>query len=206
MKKFNADIDIDVSDRKSLLQHVPHIIGLTEKGNKHTTGVYFQMIEFDQDTNVSKVKPSEASELGYFKMDFLNLSIYDQISSNEQLCDLLEQPTDWSLLNDEETVSRLLHVSKYYDLLQKFKIESIKDMAIFLSIIRPAKKHLIGKDRKYIEKHIWEEPVHREGHDQYYYKKSHAFSYAMVIKLQLNLITYQDKYASVLDLLGDNTK
>jgi len=203
MKNFTADIDIDVSDRKKLLKHVPHIVGITNDGNKHATGVYFQKIDFDEHTNTSKMKPSVASEHGYFKIDFLNLSIYDEISSNDQLYTLLEQPTNWSLLNDRSIVNKLLHVSKYYDQLVNFKVESLDDMATFLALIRPAKKYLAHNSKDFIKSRIWEPP---KNENDYYYKKSHAYSYAMTIKLQLNLIEYQTEYNTVLDLLGKNTK
>lgn len=75
-------------------------------------------------------------------------------------------------------------------------------MALFLALIRPAKSHLFSKNKEYIKKHIWEPPRN----NAYYYKKSHAYSYAMVVKLQLNLITYQKKYDKVLNLIGENSK
>lgn len=202
MKRIDADIDIDMNDRHELLKHVPHIDGRDKNGNRHQTGIYFQRIPFNEQTNISKLDSETAQKEGYFKIDFLNLSVYSQISSNEQLVELLDQKTDWSLLKDREIVENLLHVSKYYDRLQNFHIDSIEDMAIFLALIRPAKMYLFGKSKEYIQKKIWEPP----SDGAYYYKKSHAYSYAMVVKLQLNLITYKNKYNRVLDLIGDNQK
>ena len=55
---------------------------------------------------------------------------------------------------------------------------------MILAIIRPAKKHLMGKPFDEIEKTVWDKPSDGE----YYFKKAHAIAFATAIVVQLNLI------------------
>jgi hypothetical protein len=56
---------------------------------------------------------------------------------------------------------------------------------MFLSVIRPAKRHLIGKTWREVAETVWERPVD----DGYYFKKSHAIAYANLVAVNMNLIT-----------------
>jgi len=51
-------------------------------------------------------------------------------------------------------------------------------------VIRPAKRHLLGKSWEDILKEVWTKPTT----DEYYFKKAHAVAYAMAIVVQMNLI------------------
>ena len=51
-------------------------------------------------------------------------------------------------------------------------------------MIRPGKKHLVGKSWAEIEADVWLKP----NDDTYFFKKSHAIAYALTIAVQLNLI------------------
>jgi len=64
-------------------------------------------------------------------------------------------------------------------------VDSIPRMAMLLSIIRPAKRHLIGKTWEEIAKTVWERPID----NTYYFKKSHAVAYAHLVVVHMNLIT-----------------
>jgi hypothetical protein len=55
---------------------------------------------------------------------------------------------------------------------------------MILAIIRPGKKHLMGKTFDEIAKTVWDKP---QG-DEYYFKKAHAIAFATAIIVQLNLI------------------
>jgi DNA polymerase III alpha subunit len=70
------------------------------------------------------------------------------------------------------------------------KPRTIDELAMFLGLIRPAKRHLIGKTWTEIGMEIWTKPVNGE----YYFKKSHAVAYAMAIVVQMNLICEQISY------------
>jgi hypothetical protein len=53
-----------------------------------------------------------------------------------------------------------------------------------LALIRPAKRHLIGKTWPEIGTTIWTKPEN----DEYYFKKAHAVAYAQLVVVNLNLL------------------
>jgi DNA polymerase III alpha subunit len=57
-------------------------------------------------------------------------------------------------------------------------------------MIRPAKRHLIGKSWKEIMQDVWTKPENAD----YFFKKSHATAYAVAIVVQMNLICEQVSY------------
>jgi hypothetical protein len=61
---------------------------------------------------------------------------------------------------------------------------------MLLAIIRPAKKHLLGKTWTEIGMEVWKKPEN----DEYYFKKSHAVAYATAIVVQINLICESVSY------------
>ncbi len=64
------------------------------------------------------------------------------------------------------------------------EVNSIPRMAMFLAIIRPGKRHLLGKTWEEISEDIWTVP----DDDSYYFKKAHAVSYAVLVALHMNLL------------------
>ena len=54
---------------------------------------------------------------------------------------------------------------------------------MFLAIIRPGKKHLMGKSWSEISKTVWD-----KGTDGYVFKKSHAISYSWLVAVHMNLL------------------
>ena len=90
----------------------------------------------------------------------------------------------WTLLEHEEVVSQLYHINNYADIVKAYKPTSVEQLAMILAIIRPAKKHLVGKSFDEIEKSVWVKPQDGE----YYFKKAHAIAFATAIVVQLNLI------------------
>jgi hypothetical protein len=63
-------------------------------------------------------------------------------------------------------------------------IDSIPRLAMFLALIRPAKKHLIGKSWKEVSQTVWD-----KGDDGYAFKKAHAIGYAWLVAVHMNLLT-----------------
>lgn len=57
-------------------------------------------------------------------------------------------------------------------------------MAMLLAIIRPAKRHLIGKKWSDVAADVWVKPTNGE----YYFKKAHAVSYAHLVAVHMNLL------------------
>ena len=62
-------------------------------------------------------------------------------------------------------------------------MNSIPRLAMFLSIIRPGKKHLIGLPWAEIAKTVWD-----KNDDGYSFKKAHAVSYSMLVTVHMNLL------------------
>jgi len=194
MTKFAmTDIDIDFKDRDAALKcllHTPASIIKDRKISRHNTGVYFNSIPVDSLTGCASIDYKEAESRGYTKIDFLNLGIYEGIKDEAHLDKLLAEEPYWDLLQDEGIVTGestgqpLFQLHDQFDTVKKLNPTTVLQLAIVLAIVRPSKRHLIGKDWDEIEKEIWVPPED----DGYYFKKSHAVSYAHLVVIQLNLL------------------
>lgn len=188
--KFKSDIDIDFGDRNqilSLLKHTPASIIRDEKLTKHNTGVYFTNIPVDPYTGQSSLDYQVAEDRGYLKLDFLNVNLYQQVKNEDHLVQLMQQEPDWTKLYDSEFCGQLIHIGSHYETLTKMPeaVNSIPRMAMFLSVIRPAKRHLIGLPWAEVAKTVFEKPQD----DGYYFKKAHAISYAHLVVVHMNLLS-----------------
>ena len=85
---------------------------------------------------------------------------------------------------DKEFSNNVIHIGNHHATLLQMKPDSIPRMAMFLALIRPAKKHLIGKSWDKISEEIWVKP----SGDEYYFKKAHAVSYAVLVALHMNIL------------------
>jgi DNA polymerase III alpha subunit len=178
------DIDIDFADRTKALAVLKHIDARIDADKKHNTGVYCTSIPYDPITGISTLNYKEAEERGYFKIDFLNVSVYENVKSKEHLTKLLETEPLWDLLLEDDFVNNLFHVNGHGSILRQMKPGSIEQLAAVLAMIRPAKRYLIGKDWNTVMTEIWTKPEN----DEYFFKKAHAIAYAHVIVVQMNLI------------------
>lgn len=195
-KKISFDVDMDFPDRSEILSKLNGITASIErkgKFEKHNSGVYFQAIPFDPETGLANIDHKEAEELGYFKIDFLNVSMYEKVKDNAHLEKLLDTEPMWELLLEEKFVSKLFHIGDYAKLVKQHRPTSVEQLSMLLAIIRPAKKHLQGKSWSDIEKDVWIKPT--DG--SFAFKRSHATSYAIAITVQMNLF--------VEHLLNDDT-
>lgn len=182
-----TDIDIDFADRDLALEELLHIpASRVQDGQlrKHNVGVYFQTIPVDPLTGLASIEYQEAEARGYFKIDCLNLNIYKKVRDEEHLMQLIEQEPMWQLLEDEAIVNQLFQINSHFEVVNAMKPTSIEQLAMVIALIRPGKRHLIGKSWDEIEKDIWVVPTD----DTYYFKKAHAISYAMVLVVQMNLM------------------
>jgi len=187
MKNNLPDIDIDFFDRDkalALIKHIPAGIIKNGKLRRHNTGVYVQDIPFDPMENCATIDYKDAEDRGYFKIDFLNNSVYDNVKSESHLDKLMAMEPRWELLEHKEFVEKLPHISNYFNIVKKIKPQSIYDLAVIIALIRPGKKHLLIKSREEIEEKIWVRP--EEG---YYFKKSHSIAFAASIAVVMNLIS-----------------
>ncbi len=182
------DIDIDFPDRSAALEKFKHISASikdeSENFKKHNTGIYCTLIPHNPFTNISTIDYKEAEERGYFKIDFLNVSVYNGVKNKQHLKELMETEPLWDLLEQDDFTNLLFHVNGHGNLLRQMKPRSIEELAMCLALIRPAKKHLIGKTWKEIGETIWKKPENGD----YYFKKAHAVAYAHVVVIQMNLI------------------
>lgn len=191
INRIETDIDIDTQNRDNLLslfKHVPASIIKNEKTKKHNTGVYFHKVPVNPFNGLCSVDYRQATDNGFFKLDILNVSIYKDILSEDHLNSLMETEPMWELLEHKEIVENLFHIHNHYDVVSKMKPKSVSQLAAVLALIRPAKRHLIGKDWDTINSEVWNIP---EDNSNYYFKKSHSYAYALTIIVQLNLLAEQ---------------
>ena len=178
------DIDIDFADRDEVLSKIQHRVATISADKKHNTGVYVTEIPHNPVDNHSTIDYKTAEDRGYFKLDFLNVSIYKDVKNDKHLTELMEKEPIWDLLTHEEFVDQLFHLNGHTEILKKTCPTSVEQLAAVLAMIRPAKRHLIGKDWTTILKEVWIKPEN----DEYYFKKAHAFSYAMAVVVHTNLL------------------
>lgn len=187
------DIDIDFADRSKALEHFKHVTAAIKDNStfkKHNTGVYCTSIPYNPLTGLSTIDYKEAEDRGYFKIDFLNVSVYDGVRDRDHLKQLMETEPLWDLLEQKDFADLLFHINGNDGLMRQMKPRSIEELAMCLSLIRPAKKHLVGKTWTEIGMEIWKKPENGE----YYFKKAHAIAYAHVVVVQMNLICEKISY------------
>jgi hypothetical protein len=185
MVRVTTDIDIDFADRDDALKGLMHVpASMEQKGEpvRHPTGVYFQNVPVDPLNGYSSLNYEDAADNGYFKIDFLNNSLYTGVRDEEHLISLMAEP-EWDMLEAEEVVERLAHIHSSFGIVKSIKPKSVDDLAVVLALMRPGKRHLMGKPRAEIDSEIW-----KEGKDGYQFRRSHAIAYAVSIVVQLNLL------------------
>lgn len=189
MKKVTTDVDIDCFGRDKILEGIECIFGRIDRPNgnfeKHNTGVFFQNIPRDPTTNISTLDHRIARDYGYFKIDFLNVNMYEGIKSEEHLLTLMNTEPPWDFFEYEEVTDQLFHLKGHSNLLVKFKPKSVEDLAMILAIMRPAKAYLQQHTWESIKKNVW---VKIEGDDAYQFKRGHGIAYAIAIIVNLNLL------------------
>lgn len=186
------DIDIDFPDRTKALAVLKHIkASRLDKGLvAHNTGVYLHSVPIDPIKNLCSIPYEQAEELSYFKIDFLNVGLYNGVKDENHLTQLMNTEPLWDLLEDDSFTDLLFHVNGHGNLLRQMKPRSIEELAMLLALIRPGKRYLVGKTWTEIGQEIWKKPENGD----YYFKKSHAIAYATAIVVQINLICENISY------------
>lgn len=192
--RIDSDVDIDVGDRDkvlNLIKHTPASMRNVTPIRKHSSGVYITDIPYDPVNDMATIDYAEAEERGYFKLDLLNVHVYNLIKDEEHLLRMMKEP-DWSMLKKRSIVLELIHLGNQADSVSRMPepIDSIPRLAMFLAAIRPAKRHLLGRPWKEINETVWEK-------DQtgYSFKRSHAVAYAQLVVVHMNLLQEQGNKA-----------
>ena len=181
------DIDIDFADRSIALKKFKHVVAAIEDNctfKKHNTGVYCTSVPYNPITGISTINYKDAEARGYFKIDFLNVGVYEGVKDKLHLKKLMETEPLWDLLEQDDFSNLLFHINGHGSILRQMKPKSILQLAAVLAMIRPAKRYLIGKDWDTVMMEVWTKPTN----DEYYFKKAHAIAYSAAIVVQMNLI------------------
>ena len=186
---MSADIDIDLADRDQLLQLIDTTSARQIHQGQvrcHNSGVYVTDIPYDPVNQCAAIDYEQAEQLGYFKIDLLNMSVYELVKSPEHYKLMLDQLPPWERLwTDPEWTKQLVHVGNYTELLATMKPDSIPRMAAFISIIRPGKAHLQNKPWAEVFNSVWDGDNSRG----FVFKHAHAIGYATLVALHMNLLS-----------------
>ena len=178
------DIDIDFADREIILNKIQHRVAKLDTSKKHNTGVYVTECPHNPVDNLSTIDYKTAEDRGYFKLDFLNVSIYKDVKDETHLVNLMNKEPLWELLEHEDFSEKVFHLNGHSSLLKLLKPNSVQQLAATLAIIRPAKRYLANESWETIMKEVWTKPTNGE----YFFKKAHAVSYAMACVVHMNLL------------------
>jgi hypothetical protein len=185
---MSADIDIDLADRDQLLkllQIIPARQTHQNQVRRHNSGVYPTDIPWDPVNACAAIDYETAEQLGYFKIDLLNMSVYQLVQDQLHYDQLLSQEPPWERLwSDSIWARQLVHVGNYTELLKSMRPDSIPRMAAFISIIRPGKAHLQNQPWDRVFESVWDGDTSQG----FTFKHSHAISYAALVSLHMNLL------------------
>ena len=186
---MSADIDLDLADREQLLKliHATPARQLHQgQVRRHNSGVYVTDIPYDPVNACAAIDYEEAEQCGYFKIDLLNMSVYQLIKSPEHYEEMLAKEPAWKRLwTDTEWAKQLVHIGNYTDLIKSMRPDSIPRMAAFISIIRPGKAHLQNKSWAEVFETVWDS----DDSKGFVFKHAHAIGYAALVALHMNLIS-----------------
>lgn len=185
----HTDIDIDVKDRDVLLSKLAHIPAIERYTDgvaiAHKSGVFFDDIPYDPSTGLASVTYKEAEDLGYQKVDFLNVHVYDKVRDRKHLIELSNRVPRWELFKVPEFVGEMFQLGNQVTTVLNWAPTNIHQVAMLIAMIRPAKRHLTSVSTwERVEQEIWIKPTN----GQAYFKKAHAYAYALAIIVQLNAL------------------
>lgn len=190
-----ADVDIDISTRTNREDYGIRAIiydDSREDVAPHPSGVYVDSdIPVDKLTGRAAIDYKEAEKMGYFKVDLLTNTSYNVFRTKDEVISCAEREPNWKRLLDENFSSKLPQLGNCHDLLCFLEPKSIDDLADLLALMRPAKLKYVEEyveDKEKVRKNLYKRPSKGA-----YFKKSHAYAYALMI------VTLMNKY----DILGE---
>lgn len=185
---MSADIDIDLANRDHVLKLIRCVPARQEHDGavrRHNSGVYVTDIPQDPVNRCAAIDYRQAEDRGYFKIDLLNMSVYEQIQDPAHYEQMLQKEPPWARLwQDPDWARNLVHVGNYTELLKIMRPDTIPRMAAFISIIRPGKAHLQKRSWEEVFASVWD----GDNSQGFVFKKSHAVSYACLVALHMNLL------------------
>ena len=190
---MSADIDIDFANREqilSIINHIPARQIVQGQVRRHNSGIYVTDIPRDPVNNCAAIDYEQAEQRGYFKIDFLNMGVYQLVKNLKHYKEMLDAEPPWARLwQNPIWAGQLVHIGNYTELLKSMRPDSIPRMAAFISIIRPGKAHLQNKTWETVFESVW------DGNDSkgFVFKHSHAISYAALVALHMNLLNQADE-------------
>jgi len=194
MKLSLPDIDIDVLDRTEALAGIARdrpraSMLINGELKKHPTGVFFQNMPVDPTTKFAAFPSGKKSgsldeAFGFVKIDLIPNSALSGVRDPAHMDEILLRRVDWSAFEREEIVTQLHHINNYFEIVGAYQPQSIEDLAALIALIRPAKQYLIGEQWPVLHKSIWK----KEAGDAYFFKKSHAIAFALLIVVQLQVM------------------
>ena len=185
---MSADIVIDVANRDTVLKLIHSVaasLKVDDQVRQHNSGIYVTTIPQDPINNCATIDYQEAEQRGYFKIDLLNMTVYQLIKNPEHYEQMLAQEPPWHRLwTDPQWTKQLVHIGNYTELLNIMRPDTIPRMAAIISVIRPGKAHLQKLPWDQVFAKVW------DGDDSrgFIFKKSHAISYACLVALHMNLL------------------
>ena len=187
---FSGDIDIDLQtdfNPGKLFAWTRASLVKNEELVPHPCGVYPQRIPVDPLSGLAAIPYEQAENLGYIKLDFLHLSVYDHFRSRQEIEELLEIEPDWGLLTIPAEQKKLFQLSNHGEILSAVKPKNIEELADVLALIRPGKKQFVKLYNT--QREATRRLLYAKDENGYSFKKSHSVAYAMIIVLQLHLIS-----------------
>jgi hypothetical protein len=191
--KIAADIDIDLANRDQVLALIDYTAASQRKNDqlvRHNSGIYITDIPRDTLNGYASIDYQQAEQRGYFKIDLLNNTVYQLIRDQQHYDQMLAATPPWQRLQDQQFVQKIVHINNAWDQLQRMPepVDSLARMAMFIAVIRPAKRYLQGKTWREVAERIW-----LAEQDGYYFKRSHSVAYAHLVTLHMNLVHTLDQ-------------
>ena len=151
------DIDIDFADRNEILGKLKHRVAKLDTGKKHNTGVYVTEIPHNPVDMLSTIDYETAEDRGYFKLDFLNVSIYEKVKDEDRPKELMNKEPIMGTVRNKGLLRSRFH----YPLraIKKLKpAEAKNNWSSHMANSRPCKETFPRLGTDYYRKEVWTNP------------------------------------------------
>lgn len=193
-RAFDVDIDVKSGTKKDAIG-VRSFVYNKEKMKliPHPSGYFLPSehlvtndVPIDPETGLASIESKEGESYGFFKVDLLTNTSYDNFKSKKEVLDSMDfENFDWDVFLDKEVVETLPHIGQHFSLVRQLQPQSVEDLADILALIRPGKIELLDdyiENKERTRKRLYKRP----SNGGMYFKKSHSVSYAVMILVTLN--------------------